>query len=187
MSNSGNVIAPIVVINHTTSVVANQDAVPSIASPRAGIEARIKAMSVNAKPVPPRSSGTYQRGNFRMDNDKIDCVTANTTTATTKPGADNVTPGTIPPATSSPIDHEARSTTARTKIRLTGPVKRGIRCRALSDVVVARMQPPIRSLITGGSFSALGHAHDRLARNAFVGGKGGGRFGERYHRANDRS
>jgi hypothetical protein len=195
MSSSGGVIAPIVVMSHTTTVVASQDAMPSIVSPRASIDARIKATIDNAKPVPPRSSGTYQWGNFKIDNDRIACVTANTTTATINPGTDNATPGTIPAATSSPIAHDARSTTARTKIRLAGLMGKGIRWRALlhslppglrlewksSDAAAARMPPAIRSLITGGSSSVLCYAQNRLSRDAFVGGECGGGFGEGQH------
>ena len=67
MSSSGSVIAPIVVTSHTTTVVASQDAVPSIVSPCVNTDARINATIVNAKPVPPRSSDAYRWGNFKID------------------------------------------------------------------------------------------------------------------------
>jgi hypothetical protein len=112
------VIAPIVVTSHTTTVVANQDAMPSIVSPCVNTDARINATIVNTKPVPPRSSDAYRWGSFKIDKDSIDCVTANTTTATMNPGTDNETLGTIHAATSSPIAHDARSKTARSRICL---------------------------------------------------------------------
>src|SRR4051794_34260031 len=118
MSNSGSVIAPIVVMSHTTKVVASQDAMPSILSPWVNVDARINAPIVNAKPVPPRRSDAYRWGNFKIDRDRIACVTANATTAAMNPGIDNETPGTIHAATSSPIAHDARSTTARNRIPL---------------------------------------------------------------------
>jgi hypothetical protein len=120
MSNSGSVIAPIVVTSHTTTVVASQDSMPSIMSPCVKIDARINAMIVNAKPVPPRSSDAYRWGNFTIDKDRIACVTANTTTATMKPSTDDETPGTIHAATRSPVAHDARSKTARSRTCLTG-------------------------------------------------------------------
>src|SRR6185503_13813611 len=115
MRSSGSVIAPIVVTSHTTTVVANQDATPPIVSPCVNTDARINATIVNAKPVPPRSTDAYRWGNFKIGKDRIACVTANTTTATMNPDTDNETPGTIHAATSSPIAHDARSTTARSR------------------------------------------------------------------------
>src|SRR5947209_15764228 len=123
MSSSGKVIAPIVVTSHTTTVVANQDAVPSIVSPCVNTDARINATIVNAKPVPPRSSDAYPWGNFKIDKDRIACVTTNTDTAKMKHGTDNETPGTIQPATSSPIAHDARSTNPRSRICLVTTAK----------------------------------------------------------------
>jgi len=120
MSNSGSVIAPIVVTSHTTTAVASQDSMPSIVSPCVKIDARINAMIVNAKPAPPKSSDAYRWGNFKIDKDRIACVTANSTTATKKPGTDDETPGTIHAATKSPIAHDARSKTARSRICLMG-------------------------------------------------------------------
>jgi hypothetical protein len=118
MSSSGSVIAPIVVTSHTTTVVASQDAMPSIVSPCVNTDARINATIVNANPVPPRSSDAYRWGSFKIDKDSIASVTANTTTATMNPGTDNETLGTTHAATSSPIAHDARSKTARSRICL---------------------------------------------------------------------
>ena len=118
MSSSGSVIAPIVVTSHTTTVVASQDAMPSIVSPCVNADARINATIVNAKPVPPRSSDAYRWGNFKIDTDRIASVTANTATATMNPGTDNETLGTIHAATDSPIAHDARSTNVRSRSRL---------------------------------------------------------------------
>src|SRR5689334_5000916 len=99
MSNSGSVIAPIVVTSHTTTVVASQDAMPTMVSPCVNTDARINATIVNAKPVPPRSSDAYRLSNFKIDRDSIACVTANTATATLNPATDNETLGTIQAAT----------------------------------------------------------------------------------------
>src|SRR6266404_5069313 len=73
---------------------------------------------VNARPVPPRSSDAYPWGNFKINSDRIACATENTTTATMSPDNDNETPGTTHAATSSPIAHDPRSTTARSRICL---------------------------------------------------------------------
>src|ERR1700692_3748040 len=73
---------------------------------------------VNARPVPPRSSDAYPWGHFKIHSDTIACATDNTTTATMNPDNDNETPGTTHAATSSPIAHDPRSTTARSRICL---------------------------------------------------------------------
>ena len=73
---------------------------------------------VNARPVPPRSSDAYPWGNFKINRDTIACAIENTTTATMNPDNDNETPGTTHAATSSPIAHDPRSTTARSRICL---------------------------------------------------------------------
>src|SRR6478736_2196920 len=74
---------------------------------------------VNARPAPPRSSDAYPWGNFKINSDRITCATENTTTPTMNPDTDNETPGTTHAATSSPIAHDPRSTTARSRICLT--------------------------------------------------------------------
>jgi hypothetical protein len=180
LSNSGSVTAPIVVVSHGTTVVASQGAMPSILSPSVNIDANIKAPIVTAKPVPPRSRDTYRWGNVKIGKDKIACVTANTNTATTNPVADMETPGTIHPATSSPIAHDARSTTARSDVRLTGVMNDGISSRARlqslptrrrserasSRAVAVRMPRVMRIRITG-FLLVFGYAQDRLTGDAF--------------------
>jgi hypothetical protein len=140
MSNSGSVIAPIVVASHTTTVVASQDSMPTIVSPCVRIDARINAMIVNAKPVPPKSSDAYRWGNFKIDEDRIACVTANTTTATKKPGTDDETPGTSHAATKSPVAHDAGSKTARSRICLMG-IAVGRRALAGRRTTMMRAEP----------------------------------------------
>ena len=118
-SASGSEIAPTVVTSHTTIVAANQDATPRMLSPWVNSEARLSATRVNARPVPPRSSDAYARGNFKINSDRIACATENNTTATMNPDGDTETPGTTQAATSSPIAHDVRSTTARTRVCFT--------------------------------------------------------------------
>src|ERR1700722_20218316 len=115
---SGSETAPMVVTSHTTSVVATQDAMPRTVNPCVTPVARISAKTVNARPVPPRSSDAYPWGNFKINKDSVACATANTTTATMNPDTDNETPGITHAATSSPIDHDPRSRTARNRICL---------------------------------------------------------------------
>src|SRR5258705_5191549 len=74
---------------------------------------------VNARPVHQRSSDAYRWGNFKINSDRIAWDTENTTTATMNPDTDSETPGTTHAATSSPIAHDPRSTTARSRIWLT--------------------------------------------------------------------
>lgn len=59
MSKPGSAMAPIVVTSHANTVVANHAAVPSMMIPRVGMDARINATIVNARPVPPRNSDAY--------------------------------------------------------------------------------------------------------------------------------
>src|SRR3984885_6163230 len=117
-NSSGSETAPIVVRSHTTSVGATQDAMPRTVSPCVTAVARINAKTVNARPVPPRSSDAYPWGNFKINKDSVACATANTTTATMNPDTDNETPGITHAATSSPIAHDPRSRTARNRICL---------------------------------------------------------------------
>src|SRR6202000_3051308 len=108
-NSSGSETAPIVVTSHTTSVAATQDAMPRTVSPCVTAVARINAKTVNARPLPPRSSDAYPWGNFKHNKDSAACPTENTTTPTTNPDADNETPGITHAATNSPIAHHARS------------------------------------------------------------------------------
>src|ERR1700744_2626789 len=117
-NNSGRETAPIVVTSHTTRVVATQDAMPRRVSPCVTAVARINAKTVNARPVPPRSSDAYPWGNFKINNDSTACATENTPTATMDPDTDNEPPGTTLAATSSPVAHDPRSRTARNRICL---------------------------------------------------------------------
>jgi hypothetical protein len=87
-------------------------------SPCVHTEARLNATMVNTRPVPPSTSAAYSRGNFKINTDRSACAAENTTTATMNPDTDNETPGTTHAATSSPIAHDPRSTTARSRICL---------------------------------------------------------------------
>jgi hypothetical protein len=100
--------------------VASQHAVPSKVIPRINIDARIKASIVNAMPVPPRSSDAYRWGNFKITGTGSPALTRTTITATMNPGTDNETQGTIHPATSSPIAHDASSTARDSTAPTTG-------------------------------------------------------------------
>src|ERR1700757_1527610 len=129
-------IAPIVVTSHTTTVVAAQDAMPLMVSPRVNSAARNSATRVNARPVPPRSSDAYPWGSFKQNSDRIACATENNTTATMNPDTDTETPGTTQAAPSNPIAHDPRSTSARSRICLmaisvglaVGSVKNSSKC-----------------------------------------------------------
>ena len=46
-------------IDHTTTVVATQGAMPSMVMPCVNTDARINATMVNTSPVPPRSNDAY--------------------------------------------------------------------------------------------------------------------------------
>lgn len=65
--------------------------------------------------MPPSSRDAYARGNLKINSDNVAWAAENNTTATTNPDADTDTPGTTQTATSSPVAHEANSTTTRSK------------------------------------------------------------------------
>jgi hypothetical protein len=117
-NSPGSEIATNVVTSHTTTVAATQDASPWMASPSVNAEAKPNATSVKASAAPPRNSDAYPCGNFKINKDRIDCATENTTTATMNPDTDTETPGTTHAAISSPIAHDPRSATVRSRIRI---------------------------------------------------------------------